>query len=150
MVRFITGGITMLSGFIACQGCGHPISDKAISCPKCGEVNQASIQLTQQPSSSEVGGAVSAEVQERLAGHENRTLMTCLNCGYRGPMGVTGTHVPWYSSFWLVPVIAYAGFFIAAFWGVTIALAAWFFYCRVMGVKEIAECPNCMKSGVRS
>lgn len=87
------------------------------------------------------------ELREKLKPHRTHTNMTCLECGYSGLMGVTGTSVPWWLSLWLlIPLFMIIGgaFGLVGFI-VSIVLALVFSAMRQQHLKKQAICPSCDK-----
>ena len=83
--------------------CGVPLNKEVTFCENCGKRTKA-------PEPKPIAPVTPDFIREGLKGYDELVDATCLECGYKGPMGVTKTTVPWYCSRWMiVPLAACTG-----------------------------------------
>lgn len=72
---------------------------------------------------------------KEFTSHHNS--LTCLECGYTGPMGIKKKVVPWYASAWfIIALLITSG-------GSLFIIAGILVIIRIKVTKKIVNCPNC-------
>lgn len=101
-----------------------------------------------QPISQEVLTVVPTHILEKLKIHQSHHPdVTCMECGYKGMMGIKSNgSKPLMSAFWAMVITFWAGWFGA--FGIVISPAifgaAWAIIMRASS-KPLVTCPNCDK-----
>jgi len=87
-----------------CAECGTEIEEASKFCNKCGKSVLQNATLPTSTSKNNQFNSyenLTAELRAELSKFKTHTKMSCLECGYSGLMGVTGTIEPWYLSWWI-------------------------------------------------
>ncbi|WP_408253655.1 zinc-ribbon domain-containing protein [Paraburkholderia caledonica] len=143
-----------------CSSCGCAIAAHSKFCSSCGAELSVGRQTRtpggESPTASNEYGALSPAIRAELKKFERHSTLTCLECGYRGLMGViTSQKTPWFLSYWIwIPlalVIFAAGYAVGAielgwpcvFVGVAVSTARTFFLSSYR--KEKLSCPSCLR-----
>lgn len=105
---------------VNCGACGRQLSVAATACPHCGHPQTPQHAL---------------EIMRRYSRWERN--VTCIECGYRGPMGVTRTKVRWFVSWPILILLCATGV------GVVFAYILWLWRFRYTDV--FIFCPGCEK-----
>lgn len=102
--------------------------------------------MTENKQTSEAISMIPSHILEVLKEFkEHRDNMTCLECGYKGMMGVKDNGMkPFSSAFWALLVVFCVGVFglVGIFASPAIFGAAWAFIMKA-SAKPILACPNC-------
>lgn len=117
-----------------CPYCNSLIKAAAKKCRYCNEW------LNKTDANSEIP----KEIREELKLFDDRDYNTCLECGYRGLMGIEGKYVPWYASWWFIILVFFPLFLIVCqVSGIVLCIFVALF--RSEFVKTIWYCPNCKR-----
>ena len=97
--------------------------------------------MSDQKSTDEANAtAIPANIRESLKQFTTHINLTCLECGYIGLMGVTGTIVPWYVSWWTIFFV----FVASSYFHITaLSLGAILVGVRFLVSKKLVVCPSC-------
>lgn len=102
--------------------------------------------MTESLQPAETVSVLPPHILESLKSHvEHRDGVTCLECGYKGMMGVKANGAkPVSSAFWALLIVFWAGWFGALGIVVSPAIfgAAWVIIMKA-SAKPILSCPNC-------
>lgn len=107
--------------------------------------------MSESAQQTEVVSLIPQHILENLKSHvQHRDGVTCLECGYKGMMGIKAKgSKPFSSAFWALVIVFWAGWFGAV--GIIISPAifgaAWVFILQA-SAKPILSCPNC-KADIR-
>lgn len=129
-----------------CSKCGTAVADDSQFCSKCGQSTLDTTTSGQRASDKKQFSSyedLTPELREKLKAFQKHTNMACLECGYSGLMGVTGTIVPWFMSWWVwIPIFALIGLTGVGFVG-AIILGLIIGFVRTKVLKKKTVCPSC-------
>lgn len=131
---------------IDCWECGNQVSDQAPTCPHCGAPRTENARDAE-PDTPAASGAVSPEVRARL--QEAKKLsgdVTCLECGYNGPMGIEGVHFPLllrpFTTWWFIgPIFVGVGMLFGVWAAASVVGPFWIFAYLLRKIH--VQCPSC-------
>lgn len=135
-----------------CSNCGHQAGE-AKFCPECGSAiseGQVSQSIEVVPNSPGISTSVITDLKK----YQEHIELTCLECGYKGLMGVirreknTGAR----TAFWVILILAmsiyiltFGGGATPLLFGAAIGLIGTFAVAKLWPVKTYVHCPSCNK-----
>jgi hypothetical protein len=114
-----------------CPLCKEEVMDGAVKCKHCKSMINEVVQEAQVGHKS----VIPAEIRQELKKYDEILTLSCLECGYEGQMGVIGTEIPWYLTWWvLIPLFLTGVGVIPA-----VGLGIW----RSVETRHKVVCPSC-------
>lgn len=111
-----------------CKNCNEKNLHSAKFCIKCG------VKLN---NNEEVSSIKDSDILIELRKYQKHIELKCLECGYKGLMGIESQKFPWYFSNFFLVVLVLTGIGIVG----AIALG----WARSQSAKYIVKCPSCKK-----
>lgn len=112
----------------SCTSCNGTVAANDSKCPHCGITFGDSGHIN-----SDADKAY--QIRQVLKEYDKFTDLTCLECGYKGHMGIKKEKSPWYLSWWILVPVLLTGI------GTVPAVLLGLF--KAFKTQYIVECPSC-------